>query len=56
MHYDMGGSGAVLGAMQAIASLKLKKNVVALLPLAENAIGKDAYKPMDFLTSYKVTA
>ena len=29
----------------AIAQLKVSRNVVAILAIAENAIGKDAYKP-----------
>ena len=36
MKADMGGAAALIGAMNAITQLKLKKNVVAVVPLAEN--------------------
>lgn len=51
MHMDMGGGGAVLGAMHAIASLKLKQNVVALIPLAENAISANSMRAGDIATA-----
>lgn len=54
MHYDMGGAAAVLGAMSAIGRLGVKRNVIGVLGLAENAIGARAYKPMDILKSHKV--
>jgi len=51
MREDMSGAAVVLGTMQAVASLKLKKNVVGVLAVAENAIGSRAYKPGDVYTS-----
>ncbi|EGD82997.1 hypothetical protein PTSG_03633 [Salpingoeca rosetta] len=51
MHYDMGGTAAVLGTMRAIADLNLPINVVGVLALAENAIGSGAYKPMAVIQS-----
>lgn len=50
MHMDMSGGAAVIAAIAAIAKLGLKKNVVALVPLAENAIGDKAIRPGDVLT------
>jgi leucyl aminopeptidase len=52
MKYDKNGGMAVLGAMHAIASLKLKRRVVALLPAAENMVAGDAYRPDDIITMY----
>eukprot|EP01147_Barroeca_monosierra_P001874 gene1874-4970_t len=51
MHFDMGGSAAVLGAMQAIAKLNIPVNVVGVVALAENAVGSGAYKPMAVIKS-----
>lgn len=50
MKMDMGGSGAVIGAIRAIAELKLKRNVVALVPTTENMPSGTAYKPGDVIT------
>lgn len=50
MKMDMGGSAAVIGAMKGIASLKLEKNVVALVPTTENMPSGSAYKPGDVIT------
>jgi leucyl aminopeptidase len=51
MKYDMAGSAAVLGAIRAIAALKLPVNVVALVPSTENMPSGDAIHPGDVLTS-----
>jgi leucyl aminopeptidase len=52
MRYDMAGAAAVLGALYAIARLKLSVNVIGVMACAENAIGKNAYKPGDIFTAY----
>ncbi len=51
MKYDMGGAASVLGTMRAIAELKPKLNVVALIPTCENMPGGAAVKPGDVVTS-----
>lgn len=51
MHSDMAGSASVIGAMQAIAKSKLKKNVVAIVAACENMISGGAYKPGDVVGS-----
>jgi leucyl aminopeptidase len=51
MKFDMGGAASVLGAMQAIAELKPKINVVALIPTCENMPSGRATKPGDVVTS-----
>ena len=52
MKYDKCGAMAVIGAMHAIAKLKLPRRVVALIPTAENMIGEKAYRPSDILRMY----
>jgi leucyl aminopeptidase len=51
MHMDMTGGAVVLGAIEAIARLKLPVNVVAVVPAAENMISSTSYRPGDVLTS-----
>ena len=52
MKSDMSGAAAVLGAMQAIATLKLTVNVVGYLAMAENMPGGDAQRPSDVITIF----
>lgn len=51
MKYDMGGSGAVVGAMHAIASRKVERNVVGIVGLVENMPDGNAIKPGDVVKS-----
>ena len=51
MKHDMCGGAAVLGAMQIIAQLRPKVNVVALIPTTENMPDGKATKPGDVLTA-----
>ncbi len=51
MKDDMSGGAAVLGAIRSAAALKLKLNIVGLLPAAENMPGGRALKPGDVLRS-----
>jgi leucyl aminopeptidase len=53
MKYDMSGAAAVLGAIQAIAELKLKVNVVAIVPATENLPSGTALKPGDVIRSHR---
>jgi leucyl aminopeptidase len=52
MIFDKCGGTAVLGAMAAIARLKLKRNVVGVIASAENMPGGNAYRPGDIITAY----
>jgi len=47
MKYDMAGGAAVIGVMRAAAALKLKINLVGLVPATENLPSGNAYKPGD---------
>ena len=51
MKCDMAGAATVLGAMQAVARLKLPVNIIGLAGLAENMTGSAAYKLGDVLTA-----
>jgi leucyl aminopeptidase len=51
MYRDMAGAGAVLGAFDAIAQRALPIRVVAVIPLAENMVSGDAFRPGDILTA-----
>lgn len=49
MKYDMSGAGSVLGAIRAIAEVKPKLNVVAVIPACENMPSGGATKPGDIV-------
>ena len=51
MHLDMSGAASVIHAVALAAQLKVKKNVIALIPAAENMLGNGATRPGDILTS-----
>ncbi len=47
MKFDMSGAAGVLGAMEAIARMKLRINVVGLIGSTTNMLGGEAMKPGD---------
>jgi leucyl aminopeptidase len=51
MKFDMCGAASVLGAMRAVAELKLKINLVVVVPTTENMPGGRATKPGDIVAS-----
>ena len=51
MHMDMSGGAAVLSAVALAAKLKIKKNVVAIVPAVENMPSGESYRPGDVLRS-----
>ena len=51
MKFDMCGAASVLGALSACAEMKLKLNVVGIIPTTENMPGGAATKPGDVVTS-----
>ncbi len=51
MKNDMGGAAAVIGTMSAIARLRMKVNVVAIIAACENMISGSAYRPGDIIRS-----
>ncbi|WP_080779437.1 leucyl aminopeptidase family protein [Chryseobacterium phocaeense] len=55
MHYmksDMGGATAVIGALIYAAEMNLPVNIVAVLPITDNAISEKAFLPSDVITAY----
>lgn len=52
MKADMCGAAAVVGAFEAVAKLKLKINLIGLIPLVENLPSGTAMKPGDVIKSY----
>ena len=51
MIFDMSGGAAVIGAMQAVAELKIPLNVVGIVPSSENLLNGSAMKPGDIIQS-----
>ena len=52
MRIDMSGAGTVMGALKNTLQLKVSKNIIFAMGLAENAIGPGAYKPGDVFIGY----
>jgi leucyl aminopeptidase len=52
MKTDMSGAAVVFGIINTISELKLKKNVIAIMPLVENMPGANAIRPGDIIKSY----
>ena len=51
MKWDMGGAGAIAGAMVALARRRARANVVAVLALAENMVDGASQRPGDIVRS-----
>ena len=51
MKWDMGGAGAVAGAMLALATRKAKANVIGVMGLVENMPDGKAQRPGDIVTT-----
>lgn len=55
MHYmksDMGGATAVVGTLIYAAEMQLPVNIIAILPITDNAISENAFLPSDVITAY----
>ena len=51
MKWDMGGAGAVAGALKALALRKARANIVGICGLVENMPGGNAQRPGDVVTT-----
>lgn len=51
MKYDMCGAASVLGIFVAIGEMKLKRNIIGVIPTCENLPSGHANKPGDIITS-----
>ena len=49
MHMDMSGGAAVIHTVAALARLKVKRNIVGLVPAVENMPSGSSYRPGDLL-------
>ncbi|MFA5383007.1 MAG: leucyl aminopeptidase, partial [Candidatus Micrarchaeia archaeon] len=52
MKSDMAGAATVVGTLFAAKELKLKKNIIGIIGLAENMLSGDSYKQGDILRAY----
>jgi len=52
MKIDMAGAAAVCGVLKNTMALKINKNLLFVLGIAENSIGSAAYKPGDVIIGY----
>ena len=55
LHYmksDMGGATAVIGALITAAGKKIPVNIIAILPITDNAVANNAYLPSDVIKAY----
>jgi leucyl aminopeptidase len=55
MKFDMSGGAAVLGAMRAVAEMKLPQRVVGIVPATENLPSGTAFKPGDVIRAMSGT-
>lgn len=51
MHLDMSGGASVIGAISAAVELGLKKNIIGLIPAAENSVSAKSMRAGDIATS-----
>ena len=52
MRCDMAGAATVLYTMKTLAELNVKKNVTAVMPLTENMLSSNAFRPGDVFIGY----
>ena len=55
MRTDMAGAAVVMYALKSASELKLSRNLYAVLPLTENMLSNDSYRPGDVFTAYNGT-
>jgi leucyl aminopeptidase len=51
MIMDMTGGAVCIATLKAVSDLKLKKNLIVIVPAVENAIGGESYRPGDIIKS-----
>jgi leucyl aminopeptidase len=52
MQLDMAGAAVVLGIFKLLKKLKVKRRVIGVMPITDNAIGNNAYRPSEIVTTY----
>ncbi len=51
MYMDMTGAAIGIGTLKSLVDLKIKKNVILLIPAVENFVSAQSYRPGDIITS-----
>jgi leucyl aminopeptidase len=51
MHMDMAGGAAVIGALAAIAKAGIKRNIIGIVPAAENVVSAESMRAGDIVTA-----
>jgi leucyl aminopeptidase len=52
MQLDMAGAAVVLGVFKLLKKLKIPRRVIGVMPITDNAIGNNAYRPSEIVTTY----
>lgn len=52
MQLDMAGAAVVLGVFKLLKKLNIKRRVIGVMPITDNAIGNNAYRPSEIVTTY----
>ena len=52
MRCDMSGAAALIGVLKNVLALNMKRNLLFVMAMAENAIDAKSYKPGDIIKSY----
>lgn len=52
MQHDKAGAAAVLGVFELLSRLRIRQNVIGIMPITENLVGPRAYKPADIIKTY----
>lgn len=52
MHLDMAGAAVVLGVFKLLKQLNIKRRVIGITPITDNAIDSKAYRPSEIVTTY----
>lgn len=50
MHQDMAGAASVLGLFKILKKLGIPENVIGIIPVVENLVNENAYRPSDIIT------
>jgi leucyl aminopeptidase len=50
MQQDMAGAATVLGVFNTLKKLGIKRNVYGIMPVVENLVNEEAYRPSDIIT------
>src|SRR3989344_4158594 len=52
MKSDMAGAATALGIVKTASELRLRTNIIAVMPLCENLVGPSSYNPGDVFTAF----